>query len=104
MQTNEQSAQAAPVVIAEFEKNKKEKVRVSFVEFQGHELLEVRAYYPTGDGTMKPGKGLCIQRAQVATLRKALVEAERLMREEKRQAAPSPGEPEESAEPLAEAA
>ena len=103
MQTNEQSAQAAPVVIAEFEKNKKEKVRVSFVEFQGHELLEVRAFYPASDGTMKPGKGLCIQRAQITTLRKALQEAERAMRDKKTAVSPE-HEPEESAESLAEAA
>ena len=97
-------SEQTPLVIAEFPKNKKETLRVSFVEFQGHELLEVRAYFPAGDGSMKPGKGLCIQRSQVATLRKALQEAERIMREERKSAPSGGSDPEESAEPLAEAA
>ena len=97
------SETTAPVTIAEFAKNKKEVCRVSFVEFQGHELLEIRAYYPSSDGELKPGKGLAIQRTQIVTLRKALQEAERQLKEGKKPA-PSPGDLEESAEPLAEAA
>lgn len=98
MQTNEQGAQAAPVVVvAEWNKNKKEKVRVSFVEFQGHDLLEIRAYFPAADGTMKPGKGLCLQRSQLTTLRRALQEAERQMKEGKKSAAAAEEESEDPA-------
>ena len=96
--------EAAPVVVAEFPKNKKETLRVSLVVFQGHELLEIRAYYPAADGELKPGKGLAIQRTQIIMLRKALQEAERQLKEGKKSALTPEQEPEESAEPLAEAA
>ena len=73
---------SAPVVIAEFPKNKKETVRVSFTEYQGNELLDIRAYYPTADG-MKAGKGISLQRSQIVILRKALQQAERAMKGER---------------------
>jgi hypothetical protein len=66
----------------------KPKGRKSIVEAFGHECFEVRSYYPTAEG-MKPGKGICLQRSQITTLRKALQKAERLIRGEK--AAPGVG-------------
>ena len=74
------SEAAAPVVIAEFPKNKKETVRVSLTEYQGNDLLDIRAYYPTADG-MKAGKGISLQRSQLVTLRKALQQAERALKD-----------------------
>jgi hypothetical protein len=44
------------VVIATFEKNKKEEVRVSVETFHGRKLINFRVFYKDDDGTMKPGK------------------------------------------------
>ena len=49
------------VVIATFEKNKKEEVRVSVETFHGRKLINIRVFYKDADGMMKPGKqGLAI--------------------------------------------
>ncbi len=44
------------VVIATFEKNKKEEVRVSVETFHGRKLINIRVFYKDDDGTMKAGK------------------------------------------------
>ncbi|HSU57652.1 MAG TPA: transcriptional coactivator p15/PC4 family protein [Candidatus Dormibacteraeota bacterium] len=44
------------VVIATFEKNKKEEVRLSVETFHGRKLINLRVFYKDDDGTMKPGK------------------------------------------------
>ena len=59
-----------------------ETVRVSFTEYRGNELLDIRAYYPISDD-MKAGKGISLQRSQIATLRKALQQAERAVKGER---------------------
>jgi hypothetical protein len=64
-------------IIAEFEKNSREKVRVSLTEFHGLDLLDVRSYYQGTDGDWKPGKGLAVRRALITPLRKALQAAEK---------------------------
>lgn len=69
-------------VIAEFDKNQREKVRVSLTEYNGVELLDVRAFYESG-GEMKPGKGLALRRDLIPTLRKALQAAEKALAAEK---------------------
>ena len=43
-------------VVAQFEKNKKEEVRVSVETFHGRKLINIRVFYKDDDGTMKPGK------------------------------------------------
>ncbi len=69
-------SEAENLIIAEFEKNSRETVRISLTEYRGQQLLDVRAFYPSG-GEMKPGKGLTIRRDLVTTLRKALQAAEK---------------------------
>jgi hypothetical protein len=54
MDTQEPSSDS--VVIASFEKNKKEEVRVSVETFHGRKLINLRVYYKDDDGAMKPGK------------------------------------------------
>ena len=49
------------VVVAQFEKNKKEEVRLSVGTFHGRRIINVRVYYKDDDGTWKPGKqGLAV--------------------------------------------
>ena len=44
------------LVVAQFEKNKKEEVRVSVGTFHGRRIINVRVFYKDDDGTWKPGK------------------------------------------------
>ena len=69
-------------IIAEFDKNSREKVRVSLTEYNGVDLLDVRAFYEAG-GEMKPGKGLALRRELITPLRKALQAAEKALAAEK---------------------
>lgn len=66
-------------IVAEFEKNSREVVRVSLTEYKGQDLLDVRAFYQDG-GEWKPGKGLALRRDLVTPLRKALQAAEKAAR------------------------
>jgi Transcriptional Coactivator p15 (PC4) len=69
-------------VIAEFDKNTREKVRVTLTEYNGIPLIDVRAFYI--DGTeWKPGKGLSLRRELLPQLKKALQAAEKALKEEK---------------------
>lgn len=63
-------------VVAEFDKNTREKLRVSLTQYNGVDLLDIRAFYSSG-GEMKPGKGLAIRRDLITPLRKALQAAEK---------------------------
>lgn len=49
------------VVVAQFEKNKKEEVRLSVGIFHGRRIINVRVYFKDDDGTWKPGRqGLAV--------------------------------------------
>ncbi len=67
-------------VIAEFEKNQREKLRVSLTTYNGVDLLDVRAFYESR-GEMKPGKGIAIRRELIVQLRKALQAAEKAVKD-----------------------
>ena len=68
-------------VVAEFDKNTREKLRVSLTEFNGVDLLDIRAFYSSG-GEMKPGKGIAVRRDLITPLRKALQAAEKAMKDD----------------------
>ena len=63
-------------VVSEFSKNSREIVRVSLTEYNGVELLDVRAFYQSA-GELKPGKGIAVRRELITPLRKALQAAEK---------------------------
>ena len=67
-------------IVREFEKNSREVVRVSLTEFNGIDLLDVRAFYQAG-GDWKPGKGIAVRRELITPLRKALQAAEKAMKD-----------------------
>lgn len=69
-------------VVAEFDKNSRERVRVSLTEYKGVPLLDVRAFYQDGN-EWKPGKGVAMRRDLVTPLRKALQAAEKFQASEK---------------------
>jgi hypothetical protein len=43
-------------VIAQFEKNATEVVRVSLTEYRGHKLIDLRVYYSDDEGQYRPTK------------------------------------------------
>ncbi len=48
-------------VVASFEKNSREEVRISVDEFRGRKIINIRVYYRSESGTWLPGKqGLAI--------------------------------------------
>ena len=53
---DEQTGVGESILVAQFERNKKEEVRVSVDTFHGRKLINIRVYYKDDDGTMKPGK------------------------------------------------
>lgn len=67
-------------LIAEFNKNAREKVRVSLTEYNGAKLIDIRAYYQDGEA-WKPGKGLALRRELIPILKKALIAAEKAEKE-----------------------
>ncbi len=70
-------------LVASFQKNKFEEVRVQIKEFKGYDLLDIRVYTSSKEGEDKvpTGKGLSINVAHFMDLKKALVEAEKVLRE-----------------------
>jgi len=44
------------VVVAQFEKNKKEEVRISVGTYHGRKIINLRVYFKDDDGVWKPGK------------------------------------------------
>lgn len=73
-----------PLVIATFAKNRKETLRVALDQYQGHNLLDVRAMVQLADhaDTLTPtAKGVSLNVALIPELRAALAEAETKARE-----------------------
>jgi hypothetical protein len=77
-------------VIAQFEKNATEVVRISLTEYRGHKLLDVRVYYSNDDGEYRPtkkGVSLAVERytdfkRAMLALEKVLLERQLLSQEE----------------------
>ena len=70
-------------LIASFQKNKFEEVRVQIKEFKGYDLLDIRVYTTLKETEDKipTGKGLSINVSHFQDLKKAILEAESVLRE-----------------------
>ena len=70
-------------LIASFEKNKFEEVRVQIKEFKGYDLLDIRVYTSPKEGEEKvpTGKGLSLNVAHFYDLKKAILMAEEALRQ-----------------------
>ena len=70
-------------LVATFQKNKFEEVRVQIKEFKGYDLLDLRVYTSVkeGDEKVPTGKGLSINVSHFEELKKAVLEAEIVLRE-----------------------
>ena len=70
-------------LVASFQKNKFEEVRVQVKEFKGYDLLDLRVYTTLKDGEEKipNGKGLSINVTHFIELKNAVLLAEQVLRE-----------------------
>ena len=70
-------------LIASFQKNKFEEVRVQIKEFKRYDLLDIRVYTTIKETEDKipTGKGLSINVSHFQDLKKAILEAENVLRE-----------------------
>ena len=70
-------------LVASFQKNKFEEVRVQIKEFKGYDLLDIRVYTALKESAEKipTGKGLSINVSHFLDLKKALLAAESVLRE-----------------------
>lgn len=70
-------------LIASFPKNKFEEVRVRLTEYKGYDLLDMRVYASVREGEDKvaTGKGLAINVSHFPELKKAILEAETVLKE-----------------------
>jgi hypothetical protein len=67
-------------VIAQFEKNATEVVRVSLSEYRGHKLFDVRVYYSDDEGQYKPTrKGVSLSVNLYTDFKRALVALEKML-------------------------
>lgn len=64
-------------IVAEFDKNGREKIRVTLTEYKGKKLIDLRTYWQD-DATneWKPGKGLALSRDRIPELKAAILAAE----------------------------
>jgi hypothetical protein len=67
-------------VIAQFEKNATEVVRVSLTEFRGHKLIDLRVYYSDDEGQFKPTKkGVSLSVGLYSEFKKAIHSLEKTL-------------------------
>lgn len=74
-------------VIASFEKNSLEEVRVSLTEFKGKQLIDLRVYYQPEDGEEKrpTKKGITISPEKFPELKKAILALEKVLQKKAEQ-------------------
>jgi hypothetical protein len=71
-----------PIVIADFQKNKTEDIKLSLTEYQGHKLIDFRVYYKDKEGESKPTKkGITVNVKFFPELKEAILEAEKILKE-----------------------
>ena len=72
----EQASSGLAVIIAEWQKNSCETLRVGLDKFLGHRLIDCRAWYADASENKKPGRGgLTISVRHLPQLAKALCDA-----------------------------
>ncbi len=71
-----------PIVIADFQKNKTEDIKLSLTEYQGHKLIDFRVYYKDKEGESKPTKkGITVNVKFFPELKEAILAAEKILKE-----------------------
>ena len=71
-----------PIVIADFQKNKTEDIKLSLTEYQGHKLIDFRVYFKDNEGESKPTKkGITVNVKFFPELKEAIMKAEKILKE-----------------------
>ena len=71
-------------LIAQFEKNATEVVRVSLTEFRGRKLIDLRVYYTDDDGEYRPTrKGIAISVDGYPEFRNAIARLDKVLLDQK---------------------
>lgn len=71
-------------VVAQFEKNATEVLRISLTEFRGHQLIDARIYYSDDEGQYRPTKkGVSLAVGLYPELKKAILALEKILLERK---------------------
>ena len=69
-------------LIAQFEKNATEVVRVSLTEYRGHKLIDFRVYYSDDEGQYRPTKkGVSLSTEVYAEFKQAMLALEKILLE-----------------------
>ena len=64
------------MLIAEIQKNLKERIQVSIEEYRGHKFIDLRVYFEAEDGEWKPTKkGIALNNECIDAVIEALQEA-----------------------------
>jgi hypothetical protein len=80
--TKKSSSLHEPVVVSEWWKNRSgESIRVRLSTYEGRDLIDVRTFYTSQEGVLKPGKGFCAEIKHLPKLAKALAAASEKARE-----------------------
>lgn len=67
--------------IAAIKNNSREEIRVTLDEFRGHHLVNIRVFYETGTGEMKPGRqGIAMKLELLSEILAAIHASERVAR------------------------
>jgi hypothetical protein len=67
-------------VIAQFEKNATEVVRVSLTEYHGHKLFDIRVYYSNDEGQYRPTrKGVSLAVGMYSEFKRAMAALEKTL-------------------------
>ena len=70
------AGQPLPVMIAEWPRNSREMIRVRLDVFNGRDVVDVRTWYRSAEGEMKPGRsGLTLSVRHLPALAQALTRA-----------------------------
>lgn len=71
-------ASSSPRVdIAEIRKSKREVIRVTLESRDGRDILNVREWFESGDGVLRPGKrGLCCRASLLPDIARAIAQVE----------------------------
>jgi hypothetical protein len=66
----------APTIIAEWAKNSRETVRVSLAQYQGRDTVDVRTWWTSDAGELRPGKsGITLAVRHLPDLASAITQA-----------------------------
>jgi len=71
-----------PLIITEWDKSKRDGVRVTLDEYRGQPTIDIRVFYETGEGVRRPSpKGITLGVRHLSSLAEATAQAEVKARE-----------------------